>query len=284
MELGVEVGVGRTSTVYGYGDGAVVKVPFANVPKHWTALEARFTTAARDLGLPVPEVLGVVDIDDRPSIIFERIEGRSLLEHVVDDQGSAKAFAREFADVHHRIQRAGIPSSVPDLVDRLCLKTSTASQLSDVERSEAYRIAQTLPRGAALLHGDLHPGNILMSPSGPVIIDWFDATIGHPVADVVRSSILLTPTASGDDLVHLPGVPTAVVETTRLVYLESFADLLDNAGQLLSSWRAVSAASRLSERAEVDESALLAIWHERPGDIDGRTEPLPGLGLAYEIL
>ncbi len=282
MDRGAQVGVGRTSTVYAYGEGAVVKVPFDGVPKHWAKLEARSTTAAREMGLPVPEVLGMVDIDDRPAIVFERIEGSSLLQNMIDDATSIGALAQEFADVHRRIQHAGIPANVPDLIDRLCLKTQAVAQLSNEERSEACDTALRLPRGAALLHGDFHPGNVLMTRSGPVIIDWFDATIGHPVADVVRSSILLTPPPEGVESLHLPGLARTATETVRSVYLDAFAPLLDNAAGLLASWRAVSAASRLSEGAEADESALLAIWNERPQLQQEPPDPLPGVGLTYQ--
>ncbi len=281
MKIGAKVGVGRTSNVFAYGSGAVVKVPLAGVPSHWAELEARSTAAVRSLGLPVPEVLDVVEVDDRSAIVFEHVHGSSLLEHIVDDPTSTKSYAREFADVHRRIQQAGIPSEVPDLVDRLCLKIQGVTQLSEAERTEACGFTRRLPRGAALLHGDLHPGNVLMSPSGPVIIDWFDATVGHPVADVVRSSILLTPPPTGESL-HMPGLPRPMVETIRAVYLEVFEPMLDNAGDLLPVWRAVSAASRLSEGAEVDESALLEIWRQRPKVLDLRTDALPGVGPAYE--
>ena len=278
------MGVGRTSTVYTYGTGAVVKVPFAEVPTHWAELEARSTAAVRTMGLPVPEVLGMVEIDDRPAIVFEHIDGVSLLQQMIDDPSSTETFAREFADVHRRIQRAGIPADVPDLVDRLCLKTQTVRQLTDEERAEACDTAMRLPRGAALLHGDFHPGNVLMSRSGPIVIDWFDATVGHPVADVVRSSILLSPPPKGIESLHLPGLPRPMMETVRSIYLETFSALLENAGDLLPSWRAVSAASRLSEGAEVDESELLAIWKERPQHVDLRVERLPGVESTYESM
>lgn len=44
--------------------------------------------------------------------------------------------------------------------------------------------------GNVLCHGDFHPDNILMSPRGAVIIDWPDASQGHPLADVARTSLL----------------------------------------------------------------------------------------------
>jgi aminoglycoside phosphotransferase (APT) family kinase protein len=45
--------------------------------------------------------------------------------------------------------------------------------------------------GAALVHFDLHPDNVLMSPSGPVVIDWTNAHGGDPAADVAMTWLIL---------------------------------------------------------------------------------------------
>ncbi len=274
MELGAKIGAGRTSDVYAYGAGAVVKVPQDGVPKHWAALEARSTSAVRRLGLPVPEVKEMVEIDGRPAIVFERIAGDSLWSHMLADPGAIEAHAQEFAKIHRTLQSAGIPTDVPDLIDRMCIKVDAVEQLTEAERAEANDRAHRLPRGAALLHGDFHPGNVLMSPSGPVIIDWFDATVGHPVADVVRSTILLSPPPDGMDSPHLPGATAELVDAIRPTYLREFGALLANSEGSLDTWRAVVAASRLSEGAEANESVLLKLWAGRPSEPAAQS-PLP---------
>ena len=50
-----------------------------------------------------------------------------------------------------------------------------------------------MPTGRAgrLLHGDLHPGNVLLGPSGPVLIDWTDAGSGPPAHDTATSWLVL---------------------------------------------------------------------------------------------
>ena len=35
-----------------------------------------------------------------------------------------------------------------------------------------------------LVHGDLHPGNVLGSSAGPVVLDWGDACVAHPFFDL----------------------------------------------------------------------------------------------------
>jgi hypothetical protein len=35
-----------------------------------------------------------------------------------------------------------------------------------------------------LVHGDLHPGNIVLTPNGHVVVDWSDAAVGNPFVDL----------------------------------------------------------------------------------------------------
>ncbi|MEZ5166536.1 MAG: phosphotransferase [Acidimicrobiales bacterium] len=135
--------------------------------------------------------------------------------------------------------------------------------LTDDERREAIALLRGLPRGGALLHGDLHPGNVLMSSTGPVVIDWFDAAVGHPVADVVRASVLIRPFDGPVVKPHLPGATTGVLRRLHDAYVDAMSTELDRPHAELHVWESVVAASRLAEGAEADEAPLLALWAGR---------------------
>ena len=51
--------------------------------------------------------------------------------------------------------------------------------------------ARATPTGDRLLHGDLHPLNVLMAPRGPVIIDWTNVAVGEPGFDVALAWVLM---------------------------------------------------------------------------------------------
>lgn len=114
-----------------------------------------------------------------------------------------------------------------------------------------------------MLHGDLHPANVLMSSTGPVVIDWFDASVGHPVADVVRSSLLIRPLEGLDGRPHLPGAVPELLSELHDSYVSAMSDVLNRSFPDLGLWEAVVAASRLAEDAEADESPLVELWRDR---------------------
>ena len=49
-----------------------------------------------------------------------------------------------------------------------------------------------------LLHMDFHPGNVILSPAGPVVIDWAVARAGEPALDVAMPWVLCA--TSGGEL------------------------------------------------------------------------------------
>lgn len=263
--LGALVAAGRTSDVYEFGHGRVVKVPRPQVPDHWVVLEADFTVAVGSLGVRAPSVIEITQIDGRNAIVFERIDGRSMWEHMLDAPNRIPELACVLADMHRRIFAAGPPHGLDGLVDRMQRKLADVAQITARERTEAADLLRSLPRGAALLHGDLHPGNVLMTSDGPVAIDWFDASIGHPVADIVRSSLLMRPFGDRGDPPHLPGVDAATLTLLHHSYVEAISDLLDAPAAELMEWEALVAASRLSEGAQSDEPTLVELWRARHG-------------------
>lgn len=269
--LGRLLAVGRTSDVYEFGGGAVVKVPRPHVPDHWAALEAEFTAAVRTLDVAAPVVIDLIQIDGRKAIVFERIEGRSMWDHMLEDPQRIPELARMLADTHRRIFAAGPPDGLDGLVDRMERKLAEVEQISDEERAASHELARSLPKGAALLHGDLHPGNVLMTADGPVAIDWFDASIGHPISDIVRSSLLMRPFGDRGDPPHLPGSDSAMLTLLHHSYVQAMSSELDVSWEVLAHWEALVAASRLSEGAQSDEPALVELWRSRRGPL---TSPL----------
>jgi aminoglycoside phosphotransferase (APT) family kinase protein len=49
-----------------------------------------------------------------------------------------------------------------------------------------------------LLHMDFHPGNVILSPRGPVVVDWAIARPGEPALDVAMTWVLCA--TSGGEL------------------------------------------------------------------------------------
>lgn len=124
------------------------------------------TAALFVAGVPCPRVHEIVEVEGRVALVFERLEGPSLLEDLVSRTRTAEEVGRMLAELHEHIQRATV-SGLPDLVDTM-----------------AARGVGSLPRGRSVLHGDFHPGNVMHRGDELVVIDWSNAHLAPPAADV----------------------------------------------------------------------------------------------------
>ena len=95
---------------------------------------------------------------------------------------------------------------------------------------------------------------MILAPSGPVVIDWIDASVGNPLADVARTAIL----AEGE--LAAGGSSPMQKLAIRLLYrsyLRHTFRLRPGAEDAVRHWRALVAAGRLSEGIVELESWLL---------------------------
>lgn len=259
--LGELIAEGRTSKVYALGADRAVKVLNDDVPGHWAQAEASYTSAIRALGVRAPEVFDVATFDGRLAIVFERVAGRSMWDEMVARPNDLEELTGQFAEVHRSILRVGIPEMLPSSGDRMCRKIDSVELLSTDDRRAACDVVRSLPSGGALLHGDLHPANVLMADDGPMPIDWFDATVGHPISDVVRTSLLLR--SSVGSVHHLAGAGVEQLDTLHDRYVELMFDVLADEIEHLANWEAAAAASRLSEGTDPDPTSLVERWSGR---------------------
>jgi uncharacterized protein (TIGR02172 family) len=184
------IGRGLTSEVYAWGDGLVVKL----YPS-WRAVsdierECAVARAVHAAGMPVPAVHGMVEVEGRRGVVFERVEGTSMLKHVEKRPWTLFRAARQLAELHAQLHRCPAPPELPSQRRQLESWIDAATDCSESERQAARLCLRQLPDGNALCHGDFHPENILLTARGPMIIDWSSGTRGHPLADVGFTSLL----------------------------------------------------------------------------------------------
>lgn len=167
-ELGEQVGAGASCRVYAWGEGRVVKV-YRRAFVSLAPVEAARSAAVHAAGVPSPAVHGLVEVDGRPGLVFERVPGPSLLDQLVRAERSPEDVGAALGALHVALHALDA-GSLPDLADTL------------VERGVA-----PMPRGSAPFHGDLHPGNVLVGGGDPVVIDGSNAHRAPAAADVACS-------------------------------------------------------------------------------------------------
>jgi aminoglycoside phosphotransferase (APT) family kinase protein len=247
-----------------YGSDAVVKIPFPSTPDRWIRDEAVYTAAVYAVGAPAPRLLDVVEREGRTVSIFERVVGPSMWQYIRQHPDEIAAMGTLLGELHAHIVALTPPPTLPRQYDRLACKIRRAAGAVADELLDALALLPQPNQRTRLCHGDLHPGNVIMSATGPVIVDWFDACLGDPAGDVARSSLLMgAGGATAESVAHLPGARHDELATLHQAYLDEAMRTLDIDHDSIVTWRRIEAAARLAEGLLAPE--LLAVWRKLGG-------------------
>ena len=257
--LGEVVARGTRSSIHAYGAGAVIKVPHPTTPAGWILAEAEYTEAVRPAGARVPCLLGIETIWGRPATVWERIEGDSMWEQVVERPETSAELGRRLAEIQLGLFALVPPMTLPGQRDRLVSKIRSSAASFDSALARALDQVPPLAGAPRLCHGDLHPSNVILADGAPVIVDWFDASRGDPVADVARTLLTLRGDGGATPR-HLPGSDARTLDVLTGAYLERLRAAIELDEELLAQWQAVQAVARMSEG--VPREGLLETWRQ----------------------
>lgn len=254
----VIIGTGRTAEVLPWGEGRVLKrfQPGRSAAK--VEREYRFAHAAKAAGLPVPPAYEIITNEGRLGIVFERVEGVSMLEHFQDRPWKLFAATRLAAELHAQVHGWPAPAEIPPLRLRIHERIEEAQGLSAADQEIARRCLDRLPDGEALCHGDFHPDNILLGANGPVIIDWGGGTRGDPLADVAQTLVLIQreslPAETPLPLRLLVGVSRTLMCG---IYERHYLKLRSGTRERINAWRLLLLATRSDNGRNRESQSLL---------------------------
>ncbi|MBB5774687.1 phosphotransferase [Nonomuraea jabiensis] len=216
MEVGELLGSGRTADVYAIDDERVLR-------RYRIPIDARREAAViahvAGHGYPVPELHPGAGA--ATELVMGRLPGPTMLRALFDGEITAEEAGGTIARLLRRLHE--IPA-----------------------------LASADP-GDRVLHLDLHPDNVMLTPRGPVVIDWCNSQDGPPGFDCAMSAVIFAQAAVDE-------VEFAEVARRGLVALVAglgsamdFGDGLDRAAARRAADRA------LTERETGLEDAAVAL-------------------------
>ncbi|MEW9553517.1 phosphotransferase [Nonomuraea sp. NPDC050783] len=195
------LGSGRTADVYEL-DGDRVLRRYRD--GHDAREEAAVMAYVAAHGYPVPDVHPELTEGRPTDLVMRRLSGPTMLRAIEDGTYDAAEGGRVGALLLRRLHAIPARRS-PDPRDRM-------------------------------LHLDLHPDNVMLTPSGPVVIDWRNSREGPPGLDCAMSAVILAQAAVG-------GTPELAVPAR-----EALAGLLDGLGEAMDYGDGLDEAARLRSR------------------------------------
>jgi Ser/Thr protein kinase RdoA (MazF antagonist) len=269
MMNAIPIAEGRTAEIYTWDDHHILKLYRDWCPPHWVDYESRIAHAIHAAGIPTPAAGEIIEIEGRRGLIYERIDGISILQDMNAHPWTILKHARTLAELQVEISRKSIPG-LPAYKGQLQDAIQKTRYLTEDLRNKCLNVLESLPNGQTVCHGDYHPHNVLLTSSGPLVIDWMTACSGSPWADVARTSLLLTIGPKGAGKQVSPLIRTAIWLYHRR-YLSCYLALTPDRNNELKRWSPIIAAARLNEDIAPEREALLKLVQK-----DSPCEPFQG--------
>ncbi len=150
---------GRAADVLDLGDGTVLRRYRTD---HDVGPEGRLMAWLASSGIPVP----IVHATDGRDMVMDRVTGPTMLDDLQRKPWRLWRHTKTLAALQRSINEVAAP-------DWLTSDGST-------------------PVGDVIVHGDLHPMNVILGPRGPVVIDFTNAGRGSAAFDAAMSYVLMS--------------------------------------------------------------------------------------------
>ena len=220
------IGAGRAADVYALDERRVLR-RYRNGES--SEREAAVMTYLAGAGFPVPRVHDA----SGPDLVLERLGGRDMLADLSARPWLARRHARTLAGLHDRLHAITAPPS----------------------------LRAPFGPGGRVVHLDLHPGNVMLTAAGPVVIDWSNVAAGPAAADVAMAWLIIaTSEVDAPPLLLRPAI-----SSVRSVLLRRFRALVrDDPGPEMARVARARIADRNTRPAEAQRLQTIADLAERP--------------------
>jgi Ser/Thr protein kinase RdoA (MazF antagonist) len=256
------IAVGRTAEIYPYADGKVLKLFLPTVPQAWIDKEIEIGRYIQEAQLPVPKVYERAEINNRVGIVYERIEGPSLLNELATKPWNVVRYGRLLAKLHVQIHEVQAPAELETQREWATGGIPTSGKIAADLKSRILQLLGALPDGYTLCHGDFHPGNIIITSNGPVIIDWMTVSKGVASGDVARTLTILE-AAKAPEGTPMRWLLEWIRKLFLTTYLNTYLQLRPDIKESLAGWQVVMAANFLSDVSILGEEGNLRVIVER---------------------
>lgn len=186
------IGEGVTSRVYRLDPETIVKVYRPGVPFEMISAESRKARKAFIAGIPTAIAYDLVRVGDGYGNVYEMLNAKELLQVMISDKARLGENVRRFADMLREIHRIEVDPAefTPVNEDSRNALAWIESSMGASEITKNMRaILETVPERNTFVHGDCHPGNVMVRDGEMMLIDVTGGGTGHPIFDLMSMYI-----------------------------------------------------------------------------------------------
>ncbi len=191
-EISVEgkeiIGVGATGAVYQYDNETIVKVFNEGTPFEAADEERKRSRTSFVNGIPTEIPFALVNVDGCPGVMYELMDGMTLGKAFVKYPEKYDELLADYIEFVKNISEIEMePGALEYKKDSLKEYFKVSAQYLPKEDVELLdELLELVPKGNTFVHGDPHPGNLMLHNDELLLIDMADVAIGPNYYDVVQ--------------------------------------------------------------------------------------------------
>lgn len=167
----------------------VIKLFHHSIGQERIQREVTNTQIAKRSGIRVPEIYDVIQKGTRTGIVMEYIRGETITDVLSRAPYKIKTYAQKLARAHARLHQETAHNFTNQREFMRAAILQTQQRIGHAATTILNHL-ESLADGNVICHNDVHQENIVFTEKEPVLLDWAEATVGNPAADVIHSILV----------------------------------------------------------------------------------------------
>ena len=220
---------GVHGTVYLYDEERILKLYNPDVSREAVEKERALAREAFIIGVPTSIPYEVTVCGSRYGIIFEKIRSDSLGHLIASCPEKTEQYAAQYAALARTLhgihtQRTVFPELKAELKRRL---PRLVPYCTEVDMRLLEDLVTRIPDADTLIHGDLHPGNVMVQDGELLLIDMPELMRGSPKWDLaaIYRDMIIGPMHPSEELENSIGMKAPLIARTGRAFFQAYTGL-----------------------------------------------------------
>lgn len=242
------IGRGGQGTIYRLDEETIVKLYNPGYSLEAIEKERAASRAALKLGIPTAFSFGTVQCGDRYGVVFEMMNSGTLSQAIKANPEKMPQYVKLYCDLFKELHTIhDVDGIYPKLKGALHAQADRLVRwgLSAEEIATAHELVDAIPDADTIIHGDFHPGNLMLHNDELLIIDVPDLKSGSPLYDLytVFRDMITCPKNVPEQCEISQGMPPELCLTVGQMFFSMYYESRDPQvlGQRMQSLGLVSA-------------------------------------------
>ena len=209
------IGQGGNGTVYRLDDDKIVKVYRPTVGLDKIDKEREFAKTALINGVPCVIAYDVVKCGGSYGIVFEMLRSDTLGHAMKNNPEKLDEYVEKYVALAKELHSTKIePGTFTNIKTILHERVPRLDKWCTPEEMQLLdSLIDEMPDGDSLIHGDLHPGNIMIQDGELVLIDMPEVTMGARIWDIagIYRDLISAPQGSPEAIELSVGMPADMI-------------------------------------------------------------------------